>query len=109
MIIKNVKSSIKKLIRPTDRTEKYWTKAANADVENVMMSICDKFDRNDFETKKDSLIFTQDIKLDKEMKVLDLACGMGRTCRWVAPHVGEYIGADFISEMIEKAKEYNSV
>lgn len=107
MIIKNVKSSIKKLIRPTDRTKKYWTNAANADVENVMMSICDKFDQNDFETKKDSLIFTQNIKLDKGMKVLDLACGMGRTCRWVAPYVGEYIGADFIPEMIEKAKQYN--
>ncbi len=43
-----------------------------------------------------------------EMKVLDLACGMGRTCRWVAPHVKEYVGADFIPEMIEKAKSYNS-
>jgi len=42
------------------------------------------------------------------MKVLDLACGMGRTCKWVAPYVDEYVGVDFIPEMIKKAKEYNS-
>ena len=108
MIIKKVKSIIKKIIKPTDRTEKYWKKAASKDVESVMEAICDNFDMDTFETKKEALIFSQNIKLDKKMKVLDLACGMGRTCKWVAPYVDEYVGVDFIPEMIKKAKEYNS-
>jgi len=89
MIIKKVKSIIKKIIKPTDRTEKYWKKAASKDVESVMEAICDNFDMDTFETKKEALIFSQNIKLDKKMKVLDLACGMGRTCKWVAPYVDE--------------------
>ena len=96
------------MIRPTDRTKKYWKKvAASKDVESVMEAICDQFDKETFETKKETLIFSQNIKLDKKMKVLDLACGMGRTCKWVAPYVDEYVGIDFIPEMIKKAKEYN--
>jgi ubiquinone/menaquinone biosynthesis C-methylase UbiE len=108
MIIKKVKSVIKKMIKPTDRTEKYWRKAAHKNVESVMEAICDQFNKEMFETKKEALIFSQNIKLDKKIKVLDLACGMGRTCKWVAPHVDEYVGVDFIPEMIEKAKEYNN-
>jgi ubiquinone/menaquinone biosynthesis C-methylase UbiE len=108
VIIKKAKSAIKKIIKPTDRTEKYWRKAASKDVENVMEAICDQFDKATFETKKEALIFSQNIKLEKTMKVLDLACGMGRTCKWVAPYVDEYTGIDFIPEMIKKAKEYNS-
>ena len=108
MIIKKAKYVIKKMIRPTDRTKKYWKKvAASKDVESVMEAICDQFDKETFETKKEALIFSQNIKLDKKMKVLDLACGMGRTCKWVAPYVDEYVGIDFIPEMIKKAKEYN--
>lgn len=108
MMIKKVKTAIKKIIKPTDRTEKYWKKAAGKDVESVMEAICDQFDKETFETKKEALIFSQNIKLNKKMRVLDLACGMGRTCKWVAPYVDEYIGVDFIPEMIKKAKEYNN-
>jgi len=108
LIVNKIKSIVKKRIKPTDRTEKYWKKAASRDVENVMESICDKFDKKTFNTKKEALIFSQNIKLDTNMKVLDLACGMGRTCKWVAPHVYEYVGVDFIPEMINKAKEYNN-
>ncbi|MDH3312665.1 MAG: class I SAM-dependent methyltransferase [Nitrosopumilus sp.] len=99
---------IKKIIKPTDRTEKYWKKAASKDVESVMESICDQFDKKIFDTKKEALIFSQNIKLDKSMKILNLACGMGRICKWVAPYVDKYVGADFIPEMIKKAKEYNN-
>lgn len=108
MIVKKAKSIIKKIVKPTDRTEKYWKKAASKDVESVMEAICDQFDKKTFDTKKEALIFSQNVKLDKSMKVLDLACGMGRTCKWVAPHVDEYVGVDFIPEMIKKAKEYNN-
>ena len=107
MIVKKTKSMIKKIIKPTDRTEKYWKKAASKDVESVMESICDQFDKKTFDTKKEALIFSQNIKFNKNTKVLDLACGMGRTCKWIAPYVDEYVGADFIPEMIKKAKEYN--
>jgi ubiquinone/menaquinone biosynthesis C-methylase UbiE len=48
------------------------------------------------------------MQLTPDIRILDLACGMGRTCRWVAPKVKEYVGVDFIPEMIEKAKAYNS-
>ena len=102
-MLKKIKSFVRKKTKATDRTEKYWKKAASADIESVMDSICDQYDRKTFETKKDALIFSQDIKLDNNMKVLDLACGIGRTCRWVAPHVGEYYGVDFIPEMIEES------
>lgn len=69
------------MIKPTDRTEKYWKKAASKDVESVMESICDQSDKKTFDTKKEALIFSQNIKFDKNMKILDLACGMGRTCK----------------------------
>jgi len=107
MIIKKAKAAVKKMIKPTDRTKKYWENAAKKDIESVMEYICDQYDKNTFETKKEGLVFSQKIKLDNKMKVLDLACGMGRTCKWVAPHVEEYVGVDFIPEMIEKAKNYN--
>lgn len=106
-MLKKVKKRLREKIKPNDRTEKYWKKAADRDVESVMESICDQFDRKTFETKKEALIFSQKIKLDKQMTVLDLACGMGRTCKWVSPLVKEYVGVDFIPEMINKAKEFN--
>lgn len=106
-MFKNIKSKLRKKIKPTDRTRKYWENAAERDIESVMESICDQYDRKTFETKKEALIFSQNINLDKNMRVLDLACGIGRTCKWVSPNVKEYCGIDFISEMIEKAKEYN--
>ena len=70
-----------------------------------MNFICNGFDRDTFETKKESIINI--ISFKKHMKVLDLACGIGRTCKWVAPLVKEYYGIDFIPEMINKAKKYN--
>lgn len=38
---------------------------------------------------------------------MDLACGMGRTCRHVAREAKEYHGVDFIPDMIAKARRYN--
>jgi len=107
-MFKKAKALVRRRLKPTDRTEKYWKKAASKDIESVMESICDQFDRKTFGERKEALIFSQKVKLNKEMKVLDLACGMGRTCKWVSPHVKEYWGVDFIPEMIEKAKKYNS-
>ncbi|MGI0057288.1 MAG: class I SAM-dependent methyltransferase [Nitrosarchaeum sp.] len=86
----------------------YWEKAAHGNVQKTMNKICDGFDQESFETKKESIIFLEEFQLSIDYVVLDLACGMGRTCRWVAPKVKEYVGVDFIPEMIEKAKKYNS-
>lgn len=88
--------------------KEYWEKAAQGDVKKTMNKICDGFDPDDFSTKRDSTILIKEFQMDKNSEVLDLACGMGRTCRWVAPHVKSYTGVDFIPEMIEKAKAYNS-
>ena len=92
---------------PNDRTYEYWKKAAEGDFAKVMKKICDGYSQNEFNLKKDSIIFTLDIKFTKEDVVLDLGCGIGRTCKWVAPYVKKYIGIDFIPEMIKKARIHN--
>ncbi len=86
----------------------YWEKAASGKMEKTMKRICDGFDRETFEGKRESIIFSNDFSLSPSAKVLELACGVGRTCRWVAPYVEQYVGVDFIPEMIEKAKSYNA-
>ena len=86
----------------------YWENAAKGDVKKTMNRICDGFDPEDFSTKRDSTTLVKEFQIGKDSEVLDLACGMGRTCRWIAPQVKSYTGVDFIPEMIEKAREYNS-
>lgn len=90
-----------------DHEKKYWEQVAEKDLETIMEKICHNYTREDFENKKVSLIFGVKIKFDKHYTVLDLGCGIGRTCRWVAPFVKLYIGMDIIPKMIEKANEYN--
>lgn len=91
----------------TDRTKQYWQKVANSRDEVVMEKICQGFTSKDFETERQSIIFEANIPLSKEIVILDLACGMGRLARFVAPNVKKYIGIDFIPEMINKARTYN--
>ena len=98
----------KVLGKPTDRSKKYWEKAAKQDIEKTMWHICDGYDKKTFDTKPTGFVNILK-KIDLENKiVMDLACGIGRTCKWISPHVKEYVGVDFIPEMIEKAKSYNS-
>lgn len=89
----------------TDRTKKYWGKAAKKPLEETMELICDGFDKNTFENKKESIIAKIPLSTDKT--ILDLACGIGRTCKWVAPFVKQYHGVDFIEDMIVRARAYN--
>lgn len=89
----------------TDRTKKYWEEAAKKPLDDTMEMICDNFNRNTFENKKESIITK--IPLSKDKIILDLACGIGRTCKWVAPFVKQYHGVDFIDDMIIKARAYN--
>ena len=88
--------------------KEYWENAAKGNVKKTMNRICDGFSPDDFATKSDSITLLKEFQIGKDSEVLDLACGMGRTCRWIAPRVKSYTGVDFIQEMIEKAKLYNS-
>ncbi|MGI0046475.1 MAG: class I SAM-dependent methyltransferase [Nitrosotalea sp.] len=86
----------------------YWKKAASGSDAKAIEKICDGFNEEDFESKKESLVFMKEFQVSLQDEVLELACGMGRTCRWVSPKVKQYTGVDFIPQMIEKAKNYNS-
>jgi len=91
----------------TDRTKHYWQKASEKSLEGVMENICDGFNQDTFVNSKQSLIFDANIQFKKTDVVLDLACGIGRTCKWVAPKVDWYIGIDFIEKMIDRARIFN--
>lgn len=45
------------------------------------------------------------LNIQKDKKVLDIGCGIGRWAESIIPLCGEYIGIDFSSEMINAAKE----
>lgn len=93
--------------KPTDRTREYWEKAANQDIEKTMWHICDGYDKKTFDEKPTGFVNILN-KLDLEnKKIMDLACGIGRTCKWLAPKAKSYVGVDFIPEMVKKAKSYN--
>lgn len=102
----NIKYVLK--IKKKDYEKSYWENIAKKDLETIMEKICHNFTPNDFENKKESIIFDLKIDFNKTQTVLDLGCGLGRTCKWVAPQVFYYIGIDHIENMISKAKEYNS-
>lgn len=91
----------------TDRTKEYWKKAASGNDDKTIEYICDGYTREDFEKSKDSIVFHAKIPLTTDIVIIDLACGMGRLCHFIAPHVKKYIGIDFIPEMIKRAIEYN--
>ena len=96
--------------RPTaDRTltKEYWDEAAAAPDEKTINAICDGYGPREFgEQAASRLPLYGDLRAD--MAVLDLCCGMGRTCRHVAPLVKEYHGVDFAEGMIAKARDYNA-
>ena len=48
------------------------------------------------------------LNLDKNSKVLDLACGIGRWADATKEVVGSYLGVDFSEEMIKIAKRRNT-
>ena len=87
-------------------TKEYWAEAAAAPDEETINAICDGYGPREFgEQAASRLPLYGDLRGD--MAVLDLCCGMGRTCRHVAPLVKEYHGVDFVKGMITKARGYN--
>jgi len=91
----------------TDRDKEYWDVASKKSLDQVMDNICDGFDEKKFSNNKESIIFEAKINFKLDDTVLDLACGIGRTAKWVAPLVKEYYGVDYIQGMVSKATEYN--
>lgn len=87
-------------------TKEYWTEEAAAPDEETINAIGDGYGPREFgEQAASRLPLYSDLRGD--MAVLDLCCGMGRTCRHVAPLVKEYHGVDFVEGMITKARGYS--
>ena len=87
-------------------TREYWADAAAAPLEQTVNAICDGYSYEQFKSDGEGVHFDES-ELGPDAVVLDLACGMGRTCRRVAGLVREYHGVDFIPGMIERAREHN--
>lgn len=111
MILGNIRNIARKILgrdKIKSIGKEYWERAASGSEAKTMKRICDGFNKEDFETKKESIIFIKEFQVSPQDEVLELACGIGRTCRWIAPKVKQYTGVDFIPQMIERAKNYNS-
>lgn len=89
------------LNKPSDRTREFWEKAA---VTNPYSAICDGLNEERFKREKESIVFQTKVELTKDAVILDLACGIGRVAKFIAPYVKKYVGVDFSKNMIEKAK-----
>ena len=87
-------------------TKGYWEDAAAAPLEQTVNAICDGYSYEQFKGG-DQRVHFDESELAPDSVVLDLACGMGRTCRRVAGMVREYHGVDFVPGMIERAREHN--
>ena len=86
-------------------TREFWEGAAAAPVERTVDAICDGFSLEQFE--RAGGVHFDESELGADATVLDLGCGMGRTCRRVAGMVREYHGVDFAAGMVERAREHN--
>ena len=85
---------------PDNRTEEYWDAAATIYPEGT---ICTSADKKNFESLF-SIIKHPSVKLSKDMIVLDVGCGIGRSTPYVAPKVLQYIGVDYSKNMVQKAR-----
>jgi SAM-dependent methyltransferase len=86
---------------PTDRSRDFWEEAAEIDPYDA---ICDGWSRKKFDTTRESIVFSFEETLNRDMNVLDVACGIGRVGRFLAPLVGKYVGIDFSDNMIRLAR-----
>jgi ubiquinone/menaquinone biosynthesis C-methylase UbiE len=86
---------------PDNTTHKYWEQVAK---ENPYSAICTGWEAGKFDSESDNPVMGSEF-LTSDMVVLDVACGIGRLAKFIAPKVKQYVGVDFSSGMIEKAKE----
>ena len=111
MIRKKIKRLIGKfpfLRHYSDLNVEYWDKMAK---EDPYSAICTGFSEKEFDEYDSTIIFHSCIKekLNKNVVVMDLCCGLGRVAKFVAPLVKQYVGIDFSLTMIEKAKQRNKL
>ena len=94
--------------RSSDTFIDFWKDVSDKDdIEYVMRYICNGLDKNIFEERPIGLVeILKDYDL-RSKRIMDLACGIGRTCKWIAPESKEYVGVDYVPKMIEKTKIYN--
>ena len=85
---------------PDNMTHKYWEQVAN---DNPYGAICTGWDASKFDSESDNPVIGSEL-LDPDKSILDVACGIGRMARFIAPRVRQYVGVDFSGGMIEKAK-----
>ncbi len=104
---RKVSSKSKENERSLKVAHKLWDDIGNKSLEETMEGICDGWDKKTFDNSDEFLMTEVNIQFKQSDKVLDLACGIGRACKWVAPKVKSYTGVDFSEGMIKKAKEYN--
>jgi ubiquinone/menaquinone biosynthesis C-methylase UbiE len=88
-----------------DRNLEFWEQAA---LKDPYAAICTGWDPEKFDNAKESVVFSFDMGLTREMTVLDLGCGLGRVAKFLAPQVGKYVGADFSENMIRLARIRNA-
>jgi len=96
---------IKKVRRLSDRTVEYWNQAAKYDPYGT---ICTDWDKEKFDTTRESIVLSSNVKLNKDMVVLDLCCRLGRVANFIAFNVKKYIGVDFSRNMVKKARKRHS-
>ncbi|MFH1327693.1 MAG: class I SAM-dependent methyltransferase [Candidatus Bathyarchaeota archaeon] len=101
-LLNRIRRAIRRAIRGSELTLNFWEKAAKSP--DPYSVICAGWDEKKFNTKRESIIFHPTVKLNKDLVVLDLCCGLGRLARFIAPNIKKYIGVDFSPTMIEKAK-----
>jgi ubiquinone/menaquinone biosynthesis C-methylase UbiE len=86
---------------PDNTTHKYWEQVAR---KNPYSAICTGWDAAKFDSESDNPVIGSEL-LASDKVVLDVACGIGRMAKFVAPKVKQYVGVDFSSGMVEKARE----
>jgi ubiquinone/menaquinone biosynthesis C-methylase UbiE len=100
------REKIRRMVRsalglPDNMTHKYWEQVAK---ENPYAAICTGWDAAKFDSESDNPVMGSEL-LTNEKVILDVACGIGRLAKFIAPKVKQYVGVDFSVGMIEKAKE----
>lgn len=94
------------------RTKSFFEKRAEKYKENNPYSVTMYQDDNpklvEERNKEEILKLLPMLKIDKDSKVLDLACGIGRWSDAITSRIREYCGIDFSEELIKLAKQRHS-
>lgn len=96
------------LDKPKDYTKQYWKNAAKQNDRQLMNLICDGYSEEKFNADTTPFFIKHNlISLQPHFSVLDIGCGIGRVAPYVSKYVKQYVGIDYVSSMIDKAKVRN--